>query len=513
MFKHAVISITRETLGNSYSVSEINSLASGLLKVANMVTFVAVRNVDSNTTAARDNNFNLRAATLDLRSRGVNVLLYNGSIAQLVRSGVKADIYFGDDLAVALAKRARVKTTQAGIRLAKNSPTNLFINQAIGSMAKYVTDYDSKRSKSVASTATTSSGSISPKAISAARINRKQSAGRGSYHGQCAYFVRTALKKAGYSEANNGLGNGHDYSSPTLKGGRALGRMGFSVVPNTGVFLAGDIMSYPAHPSNGSAGGRRYGHVQIFDGKNWISDFIQNTAFPWKTKAKSILWRHYVGSSNRQVLDIVLGQNSKSEKPATGGNKKLRLIDIFIPSKQRLQELFAKYPQKSMTVAQFDALLKDVGKLYRVPYDIMRKIAEFEASFPDKPELLKSSAWETSETYRGPMQIGPPNWVDTRKFYREIGISVTADRTAATLAQQVAGMLLYIRNYAGSKKFAALKNQPLDIISVYLVHNQGPGGARNIFTGTKPPGWMRVNISKQSAEVRKLISQRYRYTV
>lgn len=189
------------------------------------------------------------------------------------------------------------------------------------------------------------------------------------------------------------------------------------------------------------------------------------------------------------------------------------LADIKIPSKDRLNDLFKRYPDRSMGVKEFGNLLTDVGKLFHIPASYMFDIAEFEVSYPHKPKLLKSDAYESSTKYRGPMQIGPGNWVDTKKYYAKLGIAVPSDRTKATLAQQVAGSMLYIASYTKAKGFESLKQQPLDALSVYLVHNQGPGGARAVFLNKPIPGWLKVNMRAQSRPVRQKLASRYRISL
>lgn len=83
---------------------------------------------------------------------------------------------------------------------------------------------------------------------------------------KCAYYVRLAL------EAGGGDTTGHPADAklwgPTLK------RMGFRQIaveePSGYRFLAGDIVVIQPY-----AGGNKSGHIAAFDGRVWISDFIQ----------------------------------------------------------------------------------------------------------------------------------------------------------------------------------------------------------------------------------------------
>ncbi len=96
--------------------------------------------------------------------------------------------------------------------------------------------------------------------------------------GYCARYVSNALQKAGYKFTR---ANANEYPE------RVLGPIGFQQLPMTTPIQVGDIMCWsgvPKHP---------YGHVQIWNGKNWVSDFIQKNACPWSNPAGSVpsLWR------------------------------------------------------------------------------------------------------------------------------------------------------------------------------------------------------------------------------
>ena len=82
-------------------------------------------------------------------------------------------------------------------------------------------------------------------------------------HGKCAHFVTDALKHGG---AQLQL-------TPFAKDmGRNLIAAGFSAI--SGNPQPGDvavIQPIPGHP---------YGHACIYDGRQWISDFVQRTMYP-----------------------------------------------------------------------------------------------------------------------------------------------------------------------------------------------------------------------------------------
>jgi hypothetical protein len=87
--------------------------------------------------------------------------------------------------------------------------------------------------------------------------------------GRCAYFVRQALAAGGYKPAT--------WPVHAKDWGPSLLRAGFHTVKveNLATFkpLKGDVAVIQATSH------RKSGHIQGFDGKNWISDFVQKNGF------------------------------------------------------------------------------------------------------------------------------------------------------------------------------------------------------------------------------------------
>ncbi|MEX9254317.1 hypothetical protein [Pseudenterobacter timonensis] len=82
-----------------------------------------------------------------------------------------------------------------------------------------------------------------------------------SSHSLCATYLRRALHAGGINIL--GIRNAKDY-------GPALERQGFVVVAPGQTLKTGDIVVIQPY-----AGGNPAGHIAIFDGKTWISDFRQ----------------------------------------------------------------------------------------------------------------------------------------------------------------------------------------------------------------------------------------------
>lgn len=89
--------------------------------------------------------------------------------------------------------------------------------------------------------------------------------------GFCAKFVANALQGAGYKFVRQN--SAYQYANGTLQG------MGFTNIQNNGSYQVGDVMVWPAH-GIGKSGGAIHGHIQIFNGRSWVSDFVQPNMKP-----------------------------------------------------------------------------------------------------------------------------------------------------------------------------------------------------------------------------------------
>ena len=102
---------------------------------------------------------------------------------------------------------------------------------------------------------------------------REKADNKGYGKGRCAYFVRLALKAGGYQPTSWPL-HAKDWGPSMLNAG-------FHTVKvddlSTFKALKGDVAVIQATTHHKS------GHIQGFDGKNWISDFVQKNGF-WPAK-------------------------------------------------------------------------------------------------------------------------------------------------------------------------------------------------------------------------------------
>lgn len=109
------------------------------------------------------------------------------------------------------------------------------------------------------------SAGVTVKANKAADIITKNALTRSS--GYCAKFVREGLQQAGYDLKT--MGDAKNYNNGALQDA------GFSVIDSQSVPQKGDVMVMPAQGKHSA------GHIQIYDGQDWVSDFKQKSKNPW----------------------------------------------------------------------------------------------------------------------------------------------------------------------------------------------------------------------------------------
>ncbi|WP_201558951.1 CHAP domain-containing protein [Psychrobacter sp. 72-O-c] len=117
--------------------------------------------------------------------------------------------------------------------------------------------------------------SNSAPAMAAARASRVALSGSSGY---CARYVRKALQSAGYDFTPNP--SAYQYATRGT-----LDKAGFSKISNDMPTQVGDVIVYDRSSK------RPHGHIQIFDGKDWISDFRQNSISPYSGVYAYTTWR------------------------------------------------------------------------------------------------------------------------------------------------------------------------------------------------------------------------------
>ena len=120
------------------------------------------------------------------------------------------------------------------------------------------------------------------RAVKAATIATQRAKPKSTKY--CARFVADALQGAGYKFTRQN--SAYQYASGPLSSA------GFTRIQNNGKYQIGDVMVWGAH-GVGSSGGATHGHIQIFNGRNWVSDFIQQNMRPGSSYSgvTPTLWR------------------------------------------------------------------------------------------------------------------------------------------------------------------------------------------------------------------------------
>lgn len=113
-----------------------------------------------------------------------------------------------------------------------------------------------------AATAKIPSGHRILKAVSAIRKNAKAKSS-----GYCARFTINALQAAGYRISR---GNAYEFYD-----GAKMKAAGFVQIPNNAPNLPGDVKVWNRVPSAGA----NWGHICMWDGSNWVSDFVQRSPY------------------------------------------------------------------------------------------------------------------------------------------------------------------------------------------------------------------------------------------
>lgn len=122
------------------------------------------------------------------------------------------------------------------------------------------------------------SSAISSSAAPAVAARLASRAAHGRSIGRCALYVRKALQSAGYKFTPKP--SAYQYAHGTLAGA------GFTKISNQDyVPQVGDVVVFNRTSRN------PHGHIQIYDGRDWISDFRQNKFSPYSQHNGYTVWR------------------------------------------------------------------------------------------------------------------------------------------------------------------------------------------------------------------------------
>ncbi|PNK60232.1 CHAP domain-containing protein [Psychrobacter sp. FDAARGOS_221] len=134
--------------------------------------------------------------------------------------------------------------------------------------------------------------SSAPPAVAAARAAR---AAHSRTIGLCARYVRKALQSAGYSFTPNP--SAYQYATRGT-----LAQAGFVKISNNTPPQIGDVVVYnrsSKHP---------HGHIQIYDGSQWVSDFRQARKNPYSQEYSYTTWRdaRYLNDASNEGIYLAM---------------------------------------------------------------------------------------------------------------------------------------------------------------------------------------------------------------
>ena len=126
-------------------------------------------------------------------------------------------------------------------------------------------------------------------AANAARVALSRSSG------YCARYVRKALQSAGYQFTPNP--SAYQYATRGT-----LAQAGFAKISNDMQPQVGDVVVFNRTSS------RPHGHIQIFDGSTWVSDFRQNSINPYSGTHSYTTWRdsQYVDDASDRGIYLAM---------------------------------------------------------------------------------------------------------------------------------------------------------------------------------------------------------------
>ncbi|WLP94034.1 CHAP domain-containing protein [Psychrobacter sp. M13] len=136
--------------------------------------------------------------------------------------------------------------------------------------------------------------SNSAPAIAAARASRVALSRSSGY---CARYVRKALQSAGYEFTPNP--SAYQYATRGT-----LSNAGFTKISNDMQPQVGDVVVYNRTSS------RPHGHIQIFDGTDWVSDFRQKSISPYSGTYSYTTWRdsQYVDDASDRGIYLAMAE-------------------------------------------------------------------------------------------------------------------------------------------------------------------------------------------------------------
>lgn len=173
--------------------------------------------------------------------------------------------------------------TQSGSRTyTTQNQYNAYPSQATSQASQY-NQYSSNQYSNQSNSNNQSLGFSAPQNLSssaapsiAARL--ASNAAHGRSQGRCALYVRKALQSAGYEFTPQA--SAYMYANGTLQGAGFV-----KISANNYTPQVGDVVVF------NRTGKHPHGHIQIYDGSGWVSDFRQPDFSPYSQHGGYTVWR------------------------------------------------------------------------------------------------------------------------------------------------------------------------------------------------------------------------------
>ena len=158
--------------------------------------------------------------------------------------------------------------------------------------------------------------------------------------GRCARYVANALQAVGFKFQRQG-------SAYMYHTNGVLKKMGFNIVSN-------DYRGFK--PQIGDVcvinrfGNHKHGHICIWDGRNWISDFIQRNASPYKDGAPNGAWIYrYGGTALEPIKEMQTDFNNYSEVENFNFDKPVQSFEQQKQQRQQVENPIVNINEKENT--------------------------------------------------------------------------------------------------------------------------------------------------------------------
>ena len=179
--------------------------------------------------------------------------------------------------------------------------------------------------------------------------------------GQCAAFVSNGMQAAGYKI---GRGNADTYIQ------KSITPAGFVKIPWGSAPQPGDLVHWTETPKH------RYGHIQVWSGTHWVSDFVQNRICPYRDQDGSIgtHWRdrrYLNGATVAPNTPAMPGAQQPAAAPIAAATAPVRLQaqTQAQPQVQRMAATPTPYATQTMVQPSNDQAQANFGMSNRILQD------------------------------------------------------------------------------------------------------------------------------------------------